>query len=62
MSQRIHLLGKIQSQVAVLMLRKNEILSFKHMQRVMLPEHIQQFSMQRQTSKKGCSVSISSNL
>uniref|UniRef100_A0A1I7VQA9 AAA_11 domain-containing protein n=1 Tax=Loa loa TaxID=7209 RepID=A0A1I7VQA9_LOALO len=54
--KRIHLLEMIRSQVAVLTLLKNEILSFKCMQQVMLPEHIQQFNMQRQTMGKGCSM------
>nr|CDP92735.1 Bm7616, isoform b [Brugia malayi] len=46
-SERIHLLKMIRSQVAILMHSKNEILSYKHMQCVMLPEHVQQFNVRR---------------
>uniref|UniRef100_A0A8R1TQL9 NF-X1-type domain-containing protein n=1 Tax=Onchocerca volvulus TaxID=6282 RepID=A0A8R1TQL9_ONCVO len=56
MLERIHLLEVIRSEVAVLTLRKNEILSFEYIQRAMLPEHIQQFKLQRQKSGKRCSI------
>ncbi|KAM3727620.1 NFX1-type zinc finger-containing protein [Dirofilaria immitis] len=56
MLQRIHLLELIRSHVAVLTLRKSEILSFEHIQRTMLQEHIRQFKLQRQNSTKRCSA------
>uniref|UniRef100_A0A158Q7X7 AAA_11 domain-containing protein n=1 Tax=Elaeophora elaphi TaxID=1147741 RepID=A0A158Q7X7_9BILA len=59
MRKRTHLLKTIRSQVAVLTRCKSEILSIKYMQDAMLPEHIKQFNQQ---GRKGCSVSISSNL
>ncbi|CAG9531456.1 unnamed protein product [Cercopithifilaria johnstoni] len=54
--KRIHLLKMIESQVAVLTLRRSEILSLNYIQHVMLPEHIQQFNIQRKSSEKECSV------
>ncbi|VDO24554.1 unnamed protein product [Onchocerca flexuosa] len=56
MLERIHLLEMIRSEVAVLTLRKNEILSFEYIQRAMLPEHIRQFKLQRQNNGKKCSA------
>ncbi|KAL3990928.1 AAA domain family protein [Acanthocheilonema viteae] len=54
--KRIHLLQKIRSAAAILTLRKSKILSVKYIQHAMLPEHIQQFNMQRQSGGKGCSM------
>uniref|UniRef100_A0A1I8ET24 Uncharacterized protein n=1 Tax=Wuchereria bancrofti TaxID=6293 RepID=A0A1I8ET24_WUCBA len=51
-SERVQLLKMIRSQVAILMHNKNEILSYKHMQCAMLPKHVQQFSVLRQTKGK----------
>lgn len=59
--KRIHLLEIIRLQVAILAVRKSEILSVKRIQHVMLPKHIEQFNIQRQSSERVCSFGTSSN-
>ncbi|VDK68727.1 unnamed protein product [Litomosoides sigmodontis] len=56
MIRRISLLEMIRLQLAVLKVRKSEILSIKHIKAVMLPKHLEQFNIQQQSNAKANEV------